>query len=115
IMQACAQTGTKPVTLELGGKSPQIVFADAPDLDKVARMVAGAIAGNAGQVCVAGSRLVVQRSVADRVVAGIPQAFRAFRPGHTWDQGSPLSPIISPADARRIDGMVQRSVQAGAR
>jgi aldehyde dehydrogenase (NAD+) len=71
IMQACAQTGTKPVTLELGGKSPQIVFADAPDLDKVAGMVAGSIAGNAGQVCVAGSRLIVQRAVAEQLVDGI--------------------------------------------
>ncbi|CAN7510410.1 aldehyde dehydrogenase family protein [Duganella sp. LjRoot269] len=115
IMAACAHSGTKPVTLELGGKSPQLVFADAPDLDKVARMVAGAIAGNAGQVCVAGSRLIVQRSVANRVVAGIAQAFQALRPGHTWDQDSTLSPIISPADAQRIDGVVQRSVQAGAR
>jgi aldehyde dehydrogenase (NAD+) len=114
IMAACAQTGTKPVTLELGGKSPQLVFADAPDLDKVARMVAGAIAGNAGQVCVAGSRLIVQRAVAERLVDGIASAFSALRAGHTWEAGATLSPIISPADAARIDGMVQRSVQAGA-
>jgi aldehyde dehydrogenase (NAD+) len=115
IMAACAQTGTKPVTLELGGKSPQMVFADAPDLDKVARMVAGAIAGNAGQVCVAGSRLIVQRQVADRLIDGIAAAFGALRAGHTWDGSTTLSPIISPADAQRIDGMVQRTVQAGAR
>ena len=77
IMSACAQTGTKPVTLELGGKSPQIVFADAPDLDLVARRVAGAIAGNAGQVCVAGSRLIVERSAATlRLIDGIASAFR---------------------------------------
>jgi aldehyde dehydrogenase (NAD+) len=115
IMAACAQTGTKPVTLELGGKSPQMVFADAPDLDKVARMVAGAIAGNAGQVCVAGSRLIVQRQVADRLIDGIAAAFGALRAGHTWDGSTTLSPIISPADAQRIDGMVQRTVQAGRR
>ncbi|SFU91324.1 aldehyde dehydrogenase family protein [Pseudoduganella namucuonensis] len=114
IMAACAQTGTKPVTLELGGKSPQLVFADAPDLDKVARMVAGAIAGNAGQVCVAGSRLIVQREVAERFVAGVSQAFAAMRAGHTWRADTTLSPIITPADAQRIDGMVQRTVQAGA-
>ncbi|MBN3791624.1 aldehyde dehydrogenase family protein, partial [Burkholderia sp. Ac-20353] len=68
IMTACAQSGTKPVTLELGGKSPQIVFADAPDLDTVARRVAAAITGNAGQVCVAGSRLIVERGVEARFV-----------------------------------------------
>jgi aldehyde dehydrogenase (NAD+) len=115
IMAACAQSGTKPVTLELGGKSPQIVFADAPDLDKTARMVAAAITGNAGQVCVAGSRLIVERSVADRLVEGIAKAFAALQPGHTWDAATTLPPIIRPADAQRIDGMVQRSVQAGAR
>ena len=114
IMQACAQHGTKPVTLELGGKSPQIVFADAPDLDKVARMVAGAIAGNAGQVCVAGSRLIVQRAVAEQVVEGIAAAFAKLRPGPTWSDDSTLSPIITPKDAQRIDGMVRQGLQDGA-
>jgi len=115
IMQACAQHGTKPVTLELGGKSPQIVFADAPDLDKVARMVAGSIAGNAGQVCVAGSRLIVQRAVAEQLIDGIASNFAAMRPGPTWSADTTLSPIISPKDAQRIDGMVQRGLEAGAR
>jgi aldehyde dehydrogenase (NAD+) len=114
IMQACAQTGTKPVTLELGGKSPQIVFADAPDLDKVAGMVAGSIAGNAGQVCVAGSRLIVQRAVAEQLVDGISSAFAKLRPGPTWSADTTLSPIITPKDAQRIDGMVQRGLQDGA-
>jgi aldehyde dehydrogenase (NAD+) len=66
IMAACAESGTKPVTLELGGKSPQIVFADAPRLDDVARRIATAISSNAGQVCVAGSRLLVDRATSVR-------------------------------------------------
>ena len=115
IMAACAECGTKPVTLELGGKSPQLVFADAPDLDKAAQMVAGAIAGNAGQVCVAGSRLIVQRSVADRLVDGIAAAFAALKAGPTWEADTTLPPIIRPADAARIDGVVRRTVAAGAR
>ncbi len=114
IMQACAQHGTKPVTLELGGKSPQIVFADAPDLDKVARMVAGSISGNAGQVCVAGSRLIVQRAVAEQLVEGIAGAFAQLRPGPTWSAETTLSPIITPKDAQRIDGMVKRGLEQGA-
>src|SRR5450830_1032220 len=81
IMAACAETGTKPVTLELGGKSPQIVFADAPDIDTVARRVAGAIAGNAGQVCVAGSRLIVEEAFAPRLIDGIAAAFAALKAG----------------------------------
>ena len=114
IMAACAHSGTKPVTLELGGKSPQIVFADAPDLDKTARMIAGAIAGNAGQVCVAGSRLIVERAAADQLVTGIAAAFDALKAGHTWHADTTLPPIIRPSDAQRIDGVVQRTLQAGA-
>ena len=114
IMTACAQTGTKPVTLELGGKSPQVVFADAPDLDLVARRIAGAIAGNAGQVCVAGSRLIVERSAAPRLIDGIASAFAALKPGHTWAAGTTLPPIISAKQAQRIEGIVARSVGQGA-
>jgi aldehyde dehydrogenase (NAD+) len=114
IMAAAAESGTKPVTLELGGKSPQVVFADAPDLDKVARMVAGAITGNAGQICVAGSRLVVERKVADRVIDQIAAAFEGLRAGVTWSPATTLAPIIRRADALRIDGMVQRTLAAGA-
>ncbi|MCX4163858.1 MULTISPECIES: aldehyde dehydrogenase [Paraburkholderia] len=114
IMAACAETGTRPVTLELGGKSPQIVFADAPRLDDVARRIAGAITGNAGQVCVAGSRLLVERSVADALAERIGRAFAELRAGATWFAGTTLSPIVSEAQAARIDGIVARSVAAGA-
>jgi aldehyde dehydrogenase (NAD+) len=114
IMAACAHSGTKPVTLELGGKSPQVVFGDVPDLDRTARTIAGAIAGNAGQVCVAGSRLIVQRGAADRLVSGIVAAFAALKAGHTWEGDTTLPPIIRASDALRIDGIVQRTVAAGA-
>jgi aldehyde dehydrogenase (NAD+) len=114
IMRACADSGTKPVTLELGGKSPQIVFADAPDLDQTARMVAAAISGNAGQVCVAGSRLIVQRAVAERLIDGIRHSFAALRPGVTWSQATTLAPIISHKQNERIAMIVERSIAAGA-
>ncbi|MGI4860314.1 MAG: aldehyde dehydrogenase family protein [Janthinobacterium lividum] len=114
IMAACAQSGTKPVTLELGGKSPQIVFADAPRLDDVARRIAGAISGNAGQVCVAGSRLLVERPLVDALADRIQAAFKELRPGATWSAGTTLSPIISEPQAARIDAIIGRSVAAGA-
>lgn len=110
IMAACAQSGTKPVTLELGGKSPQVVFADVPNLDKTAHTNAAAITSNAGQVCVAGSRLIVERAVAGQLMDGIASAFAALKAGHTWDANTTLPPIIRPSDARRIDAVVQRSV-----
>jgi aldehyde dehydrogenase (NAD+) len=114
IMSACAETGTKPVTLELGGKSPQIVFADASRLDEVARRIAGAITGNAGQVCVAGSRLLVQRAIADQLTDRIAQAFSESKAGPTWDAATSLPPIISEPQAQRIDTIVQRSIASGA-
>ncbi|MDE1169075.1 MAG: aldehyde dehydrogenase family protein [Pseudomonas sp.] len=114
IMSTCALTGPKPVTLELGGKSPQIVFADVPDIERTAHTVALAITGNAGQVCVSGSRLIIQRSILEPFVAYLKRYFEALRPGPTWTAESTLPPIISRLQAQRIDGIVQRSVQAGA-
>lgn len=114
IMAACAHSGTKPVTLELGGKSPQIVFADAPRLDDVARRIAGAITGNAGQVCVAGSRLLVERSLAEPLAERIGKIFAELKPGATWAAGTTLSPIISASQAARIEGIVGRTLEAGA-
>lgn len=115
IMAACAQTGTKPVTLELGGKSPQVVFADVPDLEKTARTVARAITTNAGQVCVAGSRLIVQRSIADRFVERLTAIFAELKAGNTWEPDTTLGPIISAREMERIDGIVQRAVEQGGR
>ncbi|MEZ0603921.1 aldehyde dehydrogenase [Paraburkholderia sp. IW21] len=114
IMAACANSGTKPVTLELGGKSPQIVFADARRLDDVARRIAGAITGNAGQVCVAGSRLLVERSLAEPLADRIGKIFAELKPGATWAAGTTLSPIISEPQAARIEGIVGRTLDAGA-
>lgn len=115
IMASCALQGPKPVTLELGGKSPQLVFDDAPDLDRLAGIIAGAITGNAGQVCVAGSRLIVQRGVAERLVDRIAARFAALRPGATWDNAATLPPIISAAQAARILDIVERACSPGVR
>lgn len=114
IMAACAQSGTKPVTLELGGKSPQVVFADVPDLDAVARRVAMGITGNAGQVCNAGSRLVVEAGIADALLEKLRAIFTSLHPGATWSAGTTLSPIISEAQVQRIDALVTRARDAGA-
>ncbi|MDR6676588.1 aldehyde dehydrogenase family protein [Pseudomonas oryzihabitans] len=114
IMTACAESGPKPVTLELGGKSPQLVFADAPDLARTARSVAAAITGNAGQVCVSGSRLLVQRAALEPMLEGIRTAFAELRPGPTWSAEATLAPIISHRQGQRIHDIVTRSRAAGA-
>lgn len=114
IMAACAETGPKPVTLELGGKSPQIVFADVADPAKTAAAIARAITLNGGQVCVAGSRLLVQEGIADEMTSRISEAFSKLKPGATWTPGTTLAPIISNPQFDRIDAVVQRTVAAGA-
>ncbi|HEX7852269.1 MAG TPA: aldehyde dehydrogenase family protein [Sphingobium sp.] len=113
IMRACAETGPKPVTLELGGKSPQIVFADANDLAQTAATVARAITLNSGQVCVAGARLLVQESVAGEVVSRIVAAFEAHHIGPTWADDTTMGPIISEKQLGQIDGIVSRALAAG--
>src|SRR6185503_3575882 len=102
-------------TLELGGKSPQLVFDDAPGLERLAGLIAGAIAGNAGQVCVAGSRLIVQKGIAPALVEAVSARFAALRPGPTWSDATTLPPIISRQQAGRIESIVGRAAAAGGR
>jgi aldehyde dehydrogenase (NAD+) len=113
IMSNIARTGVKPMTLELGGKSPQLVFADA-DLDLAAAAITTGIISNAGQACVAGSRLVVEAKVADRLAAAIISKLSAIRPGPTWDETTDYPPIISERQIDRIDALVRATIDGGA-
>jgi acyl-CoA reductase-like NAD-dependent aldehyde dehydrogenase len=103
----------KRVTLELGGKSPTIILADA-DLDRAIPGAAMAIFGNSGQVCTAGSRLLVEASVHDRVVEGVAEIARSLRLGPGDQQGVDLGPIVSERQLQRIDGLVRSGLAAGA-
>jgi aldehyde dehydrogenase (NAD+) len=114
IMENIARTGIKPMTLELGGKSPQVVFADA-DIALAAGAVARGILANGGQACVAGSRLVVEESVAEEVVGLILKQMSEIKPGPTWDEASAYSPIISERQIGRMAGIVDAAVARGAR
>jgi 4-(gamma-glutamylamino)butanal dehydrogenase len=82
LLQYSAQSNLKRCYLELGGKSPNVVFADAPDLKAAAKAAAMAIFRNAGQVCVAGSRLLVEASVHDAFVAELATATRKMAVGN---------------------------------
>lgn len=81
LLDYAARSNLKRVYLELGGKSPNIVFADAPDLDEAAKVAATGIFRNAGQVCVAGSRLLVERSIHDEFVAAVARVAQGMRVG----------------------------------
>ncbi|TCU07798.1 aldehyde dehydrogenase family protein [Rhizobium sullae] len=113
IMTNIARTGVKPMTLELGGKSPHLVFADA-DLDLAAGAIATSLLGNAGQACVAGSRLIVEAKVADVLVDAIIARLAAIRPGPTWDEATDYPPIISERQIGRMDSIVRATVDGGA-
>jgi aldehyde dehydrogenase (NAD+) len=112
IMENIARTGIKPMTLELGGKSPQLVFADA-DIARTGKAVAQGILSNAGQACVAGSRLIVAHAIAAPLVDAITAIMADIRPGPTWNEATQYSPIISERQINRIDGIVKASVAAG--
>ncbi|MDB6177652.1 aldehyde dehydrogenase family protein [Paracoccus sp. Z330] len=113
IMENIARTGVKPMTLELGGKSPQIVFADA-DLDQAADAIARSITFNAGQACVAGSRVIVHQSVADDLARRLIARLYPDRPGPTWDANTDYSPIISARQRDRIISILSQAVEQGA-
>lgn len=113
IMGNIARTGIKPITLELGGKSPQLVFADA-DLTLAADCITRNILFNAGQACVAGSRVIVEAAVAEAFAAALTERMQAKNPGVTWDAASGYSPIISGRQLGRIDSLVQAAIAQGA-
>lgn len=113
IMINIARTGVKPMTLELGGKSPQLVFADA-DLELAAGAIAGSILSNAGQACVCGSRLIVEAKVADALAAALIERLAAIRPGPTWDEATDYSPVISERQIARMDGIIRAAIDGGA-
>lgn len=81
LLKYAAESNLKRVYLELGGKSPNVVFADAPDLEQAAKISAGAIFRNSGQVCVAGSRLLVEASIHDEFVDALCRATEAYKVG----------------------------------
>jgi aldehyde dehydrogenase (NAD+) len=114
IMSEAAHHGLKPVSLELGGKNPNIVFGDAGPLDPVADLIAAGVARNAGQLCYCGSRLLVQRAIAAELVERVRARLAKVSPGPTWNDATTLAPIISARQAHRIDDIVQASLRQGA-
>jgi len=113
LMLDAAKGNLKRLTLELGGKSPAIVMPDA-DLELAIPGVANAIFFNAGQVCVAGSRLYVHDSIFERVVEGVANYARGIRLGHGLDPQTQMGPVVNVKQAERIAGYVESGRAAGA-
>ena len=101
-----------PISLELGGKSPFIAFADA-DLDAVVRQAVNQF-DNAGQVCLAGTRLLIDRRIHDAFLRRFSAAAAAIRQGDPRDEATDIGPLITRAHFDRVDGFVHRAREAGA-
>ena len=113
IVQAAAGN-LKKVSLELGGKSPQVIFNDAPDMGKA---IAGATQGiffNQGQCCVAGTRLFVQKDAFNEVTDGIAEAAGKIKLGFGLEPGTQMGPLVSQEQLARVTGYIESGRQEGA-
>ena len=113
IMKKCAD-GMKKVTLELGGKSPNIVFADA-DLDTAVRGATTGIFYGKGEVCAAGSRLLVEASIHDEFVAKLAERSAKIQPGDPLDPKTRLGALVSAAQMNKVLGYVETGTREGAK
>ena len=112
IREATAGTGKK-LTLELGGKSPYIVFDDA-DLDSAVEGVVDAIWFNQGQVCCAGSRLLLQESIAGAMIDKLRARMESLRIGDPLDKAIDIGAIVAPVQLERVEALVRQGVDEGA-
>jgi len=114
LMQYAGQSNLKKVFLECGGKSPNIVFADCKDLDRVAKHAAAAIFHNQGEVCIAGSRLLVENSIREAFVDKVLAAAEAMQPGDPLDPASFMGAMVDRAQYERVLDYIRRGVEEGA-
>ena len=114
LLEYSARSNLKRVYLELGGKSPNIIFADAPDLQRAALVSANGIFRNSGQVCVAGSRLIVQSAVYERFMEELLNVTAALRIGDPLQLTSDIGAISSPEQLRRNLDAVAMAEREGA-
>jgi 4-(gamma-glutamylamino)butanal dehydrogenase len=114
-MQYSGQSNIKRVGLECGGKSPHIVLDDCPDLDAAARAVAAGIFGNSGQVCNAGSRLIVHAAVRDELLDRIAAIARELAPGDPLDPATKMGAIVSQTQHESVMSYIDAGRADGAR
>jgi aminomuconate-semialdehyde/2-hydroxymuconate-6-semialdehyde dehydrogenase len=112
IMKAAAN-GIRPVSLELGGKNPALVFADC-DLDAAVAGIGRAAFLNTGQICLGTERIYVERPVFDRFVAALKQHAQALKPGHPSDKTTGIGPLISLQHREKVLGYYRQALADGA-
>jgi 4-(gamma-glutamylamino)butanal dehydrogenase len=107
IMQYAGQSNLKRVWLELGGKSPNIVMPDCPDMDRAANAAAGAIFYNMGEMCTAGSRLLVHRDIKEVFLDKLIAAARSYIPGNPLDPNTSMGAIVDEIQLERVLGYIE--------
>lgn len=115
LMKYAADSNLKRVSLELGGKSPHIVFADCPDLDAAALHAAFGIFYNQGEVCTAGSRLLVEHKIRDVFLDKIVAAAKTYIPGDPLEPGTNFGAIVSEGQMKTVLGYIETAKQEGAK
>ncbi len=114
MLQYSGQSNMKRVWLECGGKSANIILADCPDLDRAAAAAASAIFFNQGQMCTAGSRLVIEESVRDQVLEKVVEASRGMPPGDPLDPATRLGAIVDDVQMKTVLGYIDTGRDEGA-
>jgi gamma-glutamyl-gamma-aminobutyraldehyde dehydrogenase len=115
LLQCAARSNMKRAYMECGGKSPNLVFADAPDLEAAAQAAASGIFYNQGEVCTAASRLLVQRSIRDEFLERVVAAGRKMQPRHPLEPGAPMGAMVDAAQMQRVLGYIASGSSEGAR
>ena len=115
LLQCAGLSNMKRAYMECGGKSPNLVFADAPDLDRAAEAAANAIFYNQGEVCTAASRLLVERSIKDEFVARVVAAGRRMQPRHPFDPDAAMGALVDETQTGRVLDYIARGNAEGAR
>lgn len=110
-----ARSNMKRVSAETGGKTPNIIFADAPDLDFAIGAVGFSIFWNTGEMCIAGSRLLVERPIYDEVVERVTAMSGSWMPGNPLDPTTKAGPVVDDKQLTKIIGYIERGAAEGAR
>jgi acyl-CoA reductase-like NAD-dependent aldehyde dehydrogenase len=114
-LKYAGESNMKQVSLECGGKTPNIIMADAPDLDAAAEAAACGIFFNQGEVCNAGSRLIVEESVKDAVLEKIQKVAQILQPGDPLDPKTRMGAMVDETQMNRVLGYIEAGSKAGAR
>jgi gamma-glutamyl-gamma-aminobutyraldehyde dehydrogenase len=115
LLRYSAESNLKRIILELGGKSPQVVFADSPDLDTVAQNAANAAFWNMGENCSSGSRLIVHRSIKDALLERLSAIVQSWKVGDPLDPETRVGPMIEKAHMEKVLGYIASGKKEGAK